>query len=51
MLPKLRVEAILAGKMGPYTASDNLVFPKLGRMKMDSREGQSTEKGDEISTY
>lgn len=27
------VEAILAGKMDPYTASDNLVFSKLGRKK------------------
>jgi LAO/AO transport system kinase len=27
------VEAILAGEMDPYTASDNLVFSKLGRKK------------------
>jgi hypothetical protein len=27
------VEAILAGDMDPYTASDNLVFSKLGRKK------------------
>jgi hypothetical protein len=27
------VEAILAGEMDPYTASDNLVFSRLGRTK------------------